>query len=223
MIDLVCNSTDTISLKKSEPKIDSVLRIQGYKNPDAVRQVIREMALKAVNVFMEKATPEVSYRIASVDSVDREGMRLDSGIHLKSPIFTQYLSESTQVVAFALTVGDQIDNQTTEWMNEEKLVEALFLESAAWLGVENATKQFVTILRQWAMRHNLRISRRLGPGYSYPVNGKSIQWELHDQQPLFAMFGDADISIRLLESSAMLPKMSRSGLFGITPRQPASH
>ena len=93
-----------------------------------------------------------------------------------------------------------------------------FLESAAWLGVEDATKQFVLIVRKWATQHNARISRRLGPGYSYPVEGRQIQWELHDQQPLFASFGDAGIPVRLLESSAMLPKMSRSGLFGLIPR-----
>ena len=221
MISLVCESTDTISLKTTEPKIDAVLRIQGYKNPDAVRRVIREMAMKAVEVFVEKAMPEVSYRVVNIDGVDAERLRLENGVCLKSPIFAQYLNESTQVVVFALTVGEQIDKQTIEWMHEEKLVEALFLESAAWLGVEDATKQFVIILRQWAMQQNLRISRRLGPGYSYPVNGKQIQWELHDQQPLFAMFEDTEISVKLLESSAMLPKMSRSGLFGLIPRQPS--
>ncbi len=218
---LACGTTQTISLTASEPKIDSVLRIQGYKNPEGVRRVIRELASIAVKAFVENASPEVSYRMAEIERVDSVGLQLENGIYLKSPIFGQYLGESTRVVVFALTVGEQIDHQTIEWMNEEKLVEALFLESAAWLGVEDATKQFVLKLRKWATEQNMRISRRLGPGYSYPVNGQQIQWELHDQQPLFAMFSDTEIAVKLLESSAMLPKMSRSGMFGLIPRQPS--
>lgn len=218
---LVCGTTQTLSLTASEPKIDSVLRIQGYKNPEGVRRIIREMASKAIKAFVENATPEVSYRVVEIERVDPAELQLENGVVLKSPIFGQYLGDSTRVVVFALTVGEQIDHQTIEWMNEEKLVEALFLESAAWLGVEDATKQFVLILRRWATEQNMRISRRLGPGYSYPVNGQQVQWELHDQQPLFAMFSDADIKVKLLESSAMLPKMSRSGMFGLIPRQPS--
>ena len=219
MKELIFGETETLNLQATEPKIDAVLRLQGYKDPDAVRRVIRKMAMQAIEVFAEKADPKISYRVVDIELVDSVGVSLDSGISLKSPIFGQYLSSSTQVVVFALTVGDQIDKQTIEWMDEEKLVEALFLESAAWLGVEDATKQFVLILRQWAKEKGMRISRRLGPGYTYPVNGQQIMWELHDQQPLFAAFGGADIPVRLLESSAMLPKMSRSGLFGLIPSQ----
>jgi len=221
MMSLVCGTTQTINLTASEPKIDSVLRIQGYKKPEGVRRVIREMASEAVKAFVENVSPEVSYRVADIKRVDSVGLQLENGVYLKSPIFGHYLGDSIQVVVFALTVGERIDQKTIEWMNEEKLVEALFLESAAWLGVEDATKQFVLVLRKWASGQNMRISRRLGPGYSYPVNGQQIQWELQDQQPLFAMLSDAEITVRLLESSAMLPKMSRSGLFGLIPRQPS--
>ncbi len=218
MKSLVCGVTETIVLDTSEPKLDAVLRIQGYKDPDKVRPVIRKSAMTAISAFVANAAPVVSYRLVDIESVDAMGLRLENGVFLQSPIFKQYLSESTKVVVFALTVGEGIDKQTIEWMDQEKLVEALFLESAAWLGVEDATKQFVLIVRKWATQHNARISRRLGPGYSYPVEGRQIQWELHDQQPLFASFGDTGIPVRLLESSAMLPKMSRSGLFGLIPR-----
>ncbi|MDE0310146.1 MAG: hypothetical protein OXI60_09990 [Acidiferrobacterales bacterium] len=219
-MNFVCGSTQTISLAATEPKLDSVLRIQGYKNPEGVRRVIRDLAAIAVEAFVENATPEVSYRVAKIECVDSTGLRLESGVYLENPIFGQYLAEATQVVVFALTVGERIDQQTIEWMNQEKLVEALFLESAAWLGVEDVTKQFVVLLRKWATEQNMRISRRLGPGYSYPVNGQQIQWDLYDQHPLFQMFSDTKIAVKLLESSAMLPKMSRSGMFGLIPRQP---
>ena len=219
MKSLVCGQTETFALEVPEPKIDAVLKIHGYKDMEKVRRAIRAAAQIAIQVFIENTTPIVSYRVVDIQSIDGSVLALSGDIYLKSPIFMQYLSNSRQAVVFALTVGKEIDKRTIEWMEQEKLVEALFLESAAWLGVENATKQFVLIVRNWALQHKLRISRRLGPGYSYPINGKQVEWELHDQKPLFQLLADdANLPVSLLESSAMLPKMSRSGLFGLIPQ-----
>lgn len=216
-INLVRGKTATLKLETPTPGLDAVLRIQGYKNPEKVRRIIRETALVAIEAFIEQTTPTVSYRIVKVHSVASDGALLGDGIQLKSKIFEQYLSQSTEAVVFVLTVGKSIDDQTIKWMNEEKLVEALFLESAAWLGVEDATKQFVIRVRSWAKQQSMKISRRLGPGYSYPINGEQVMWDLTDQDPLFEMLGDADLPVTLLQSAAMLPKMSRSGLFGLIP------
>ena len=160
------NQTQTQSLKVNQPSIDAILRIQGYKDLTRVRPVVRRMAESSIRVYVEKATPIVSYRVVDIQSVDEAQVVMENGISLSSPIFKQYLSNSKQAVLFALTVGKGIDEQTTEWMEQDKLVEALFLESAAWMGVENSTKQFVLAVRKWSMQRNLRITRRLGPGYS---------------------------------------------------------
>ncbi len=215
---VIRGQVQTLQLETPKPKLDAVLRIQGYKDPNKVRRVIRESALTAIEAFIENTVPTVTYRIVDVHSVDREGAVLGAAVKLQSEIFQQYLAEAKEVVVFVLTVGKQIDDQTIKWMDEEKLVEALFLESAAWLGVEDATKQFVLKIRNWAMQQSMRISRRLGPGYSYPIDGQQVMWDLLDQRPLFDLLDAADMPVTLLESSAMLPKMSRSGLFGLIPR-----
>ncbi len=212
------NRTLTQSLEVNEPKIDAVLRIQGYKDLTKVRRTIRKLAKLSIRVYTEKATPTVSYRVVDIQSIQDEEVVMEKNVRFVSPIFKQYLSDSQQVVVFALTVGKGIDEQTIEWMEKDQLVEALFLESAAWMGVENATKQFVLAVRTWAGNNNIRITRRLGPGYSYPINGKQLQWDLVEQRPLFELLGDTEIPITLLESAAMLPKMSRSGLFGLIPK-----
>ena len=218
MKELVRGCTETFLLETPKPKLEAVLRIQGYKDPAKVRRVIQGTAQTAIDVFKEIATPTISYRIVDIRSVDESELQLGENVRLQSRIFGQYLREASEVVVFALTVGKGIDEQTIEWMDQEKLVEALFLESAAWLGVEYATREFVLILRNWTLQQKFRISRRLGPGYTYPINGQQVQWNLEDQKPLFELFEDADIPIKLLESAAMLPKMSRSGIFGLIPR-----
>ena len=40
-------------------------------------------------------------------------------------------------------------------------------------------------------------------------------WELEEQKILFGLFDKESISIRLTDSCTMLPRMSRSGIFGL--------
>ena len=214
-LDLICGQTQTLDLETPIPSLNSVLKIQGYKDLSKVRAVIQKSAQHAIEAFIKTTTPTVSYRIVDVNSVAEKAAVLGDDIRLQSSIFYQYLNSCHQAIVFVLTVGSSIDEQTEKWMDEENLIEALFLESAAWMGIEDATKQFVLIVRNWAMKNGMRISRRLGPGYSYPIDGKQVQWDLTDQAPLFKLLDDDSIPVKLLESSAMLPKMSRSGLFGL--------
>ncbi len=56
---------------------------------------------------------------------------------------------------------------------------------------------------------NLAPTRRLGPGY--------VDWPLEEQAALVALLDGAPLPVRLLDSCAMIPKKSRSGLYGLRP------
>ena len=211
-------STQTFQVESPKPEVDVTLKMSGYKDVSRVRKNIRAIAQNATESFHELATPTVSYRILNIESLTEQELTLTGDIRLESSIFDYYFRNATEVIVFALTVGEKPDDQTTAWMDGDRLIDAFFLESASWTGVELVTKEFVKLLRQWAAEQNLRMTRRLGPGYTYPVNKVKVFWELEQQQPLFSAFRDASIPIKLLDSSAMLPKMSRSGLYGFIPK-----
>ena len=63
----------------------------------------------------------------------------------------------------------------------------------------------------------MSIENRMAPGYSYPskILKKRIMWELKEQENLFSLFDNRNISISLTESFTMVPRMSRSGVFGL--------
>ena len=44
---------------------------------------------------------------------------------------------------------------------------------------------------------------------------KRIMWELEEQKILFSLFDKERISVSLTDSCTMLPRMSRSGIFGL--------
>ena len=72
-------------------------------------------------------------------------------------------------------------------------------------------------LTEFAVLNGMKLGKRMAPGYSYKIKktNSRIIWNLNEQTKLFKMFKDFEISVKLLESSAMIPRMSRSGIFGI--------
>jgi hypothetical protein len=121
------------------------------------------------------------------------------------------------VVVVVITLGKRLDDEVIGCMDGEDFepLEALFLETAGWLGIELTTRAFVTFLGGLAENEGFRVTRRMGPGYSYKVDGDPVMWSLEDQRQLFEVFDGVQLPVRLLESCAMMPKMSRSGLYGL--------
>lgn len=193
-----------------------MLRIQGYTHPDRVRRPIRRAAEQAAATVERLAEPSACYRRFRVDACDTHGLRLAGGTTLHCAAFPWYLGDCTEVAVFVLTAGARIDAELQR-MDDEALLEMLFLETAGWLAVEAITKALTGHLRETARREGLRITRRMGPGYTYSSRGDEATWALEEQRTLFALLGDADLPVTMMESCAMQPKMSRSGLIGLAP------
>ena len=190
--------------------VDTMLRIHGYKKPEKVRQNIRSIAEKIRGVGLSLFDPVVFYRKVAISECKRTHIALDEDdIRLHNPIFGETLGECTDVVIFLLTLGEKLDELSTKLQQNDELLEAVFLETACWLGIERATRSFVKELRKSVEENAYRITRRLAPGYG--------EWDLSEQQKLFALFSDWNIGIQLIEGNCMYPKMSRSGMYGLRP------
>ena len=199
------------------PSIDplKMLRIHGYKDMDKVRPVIR----KTAEVISKRAagvmTSIVYFRRVPITDCDSDGLKLANGLAFENHAFAHYLSGAAEVVVVVITVGKGLDDEVIGCMDEFEPLEALFLETAGWLGIEWATRSFVNHLSELVGPEGLRPGQRMGPGYSYKVDAGLEMWSLEDQRQLFEVFDGVDLPVRLLESCAMLPKMSRSGLYGL--------
>ena len=201
------------------PSVDplKMLRIHGYKDMSAVRPVIR----KTADVISKRAatlmTSIVYFRRVPVADCDANGIKLANGLAFENRAFAHYLSGAAEVVVVIITVGKGLDDEVIGCMEEDQFepLEALFLETAGWLGIESATRSFVSHLSEMVEPEGLRPTQRMGPGYSYKVDGGLEMWSLEDQRQIFEVFEGVDLPVRLLESCAMLPKMSRSGLYGL--------
>ncbi|HYC38697.1 MAG TPA: hypothetical protein VEC19_19875 [Usitatibacter sp.] len=199
---------------------ERILRIQGYSDLTRVRPVIRRTAESMAAIAERLSAPEVVFRHVRVASVG-EVLELQGGARLHCRAFARQLRGCSEVVPFALTVGQAIPQRVIDLAEAGDLLEGLLLETAGWLAIEDATRQFKGWLREAMIARGLRITSRMGPGYSYKIDGRMHDWPLEEQRTLFSLFGEAELPVKLMASCAMLPKMSRSGLYGIAPATPS--
>ena len=205
----VLGNCETYDLKSSEIPLDKVLRIQGYRDLGAVRKDIREIAKKMTARAEALFAPTAVYRKVTIESCDENTLQLVTGTSFNYGGFEPILRNCNQVLPFILTLGKKIDEASLELQEKGDIVEALFLETAGWIGIEQASRELAIYLQKKIEIDGLCLTRRFGPGYN--------EWNLLEQKDLFELFSDTELPVQLLESCAMLPKKSRSGLYGLRP------
>jgi hypothetical protein len=189
--------------------VEPILRFQRYRDVRQVSPAIRDIADDMVRVAERLAEPEVAFVMRAVDRVGTDSLQLLDGPTFFGRCFGVHLTAATDVVCFVLTVGPAIDERIAELTANDELLEALFLESAGWLAVEDALRQFRAHVTAGLRPKRLRLSPRLGPGY--------VDWALTEQPALFSVFGGGALPVALSEYCVMTPKKSLSGLFGFVP------
>ncbi|MCL4765816.1 MAG: hypothetical protein KJZ80_06280 [Hyphomicrobiaceae bacterium] len=204
------------------PLIDvpRMLRVHRYTKPDKVRPVIRKAAEAMAQRAVEVAQPQASWRRVPVASNLGDRLILAGGTAFQCEVFGRLLKDAEEVVVFVITLGDRFDAEVCKLIEDFEPLEALFLESAGWLSIERLSTQFGTHLRHQLAAESLQLGLRMGPGYSYSVqraDAPRVMWPLEQQKELFSVFGDAPVPVELMDSGAMRPKMSRSGLFAVLP------
>lgn len=194
---------------KSDISLKHVLRIQGYRDLSAVRKDVRAIATEMTAKAEALSAPTATFRKVPVDSLDGASLRLSMGVSLTAENFGKVLSDCGQVLPFILTLGEALDDEVGRMLEKGEIVEALFMETAGWLAIEQASRHLAIHLQKMIKKDGLRLTRRLGPGYN--------EWDLLEQRPLFELFSGTKLPVRLMESCAMYPKKSRSGLYGLRP------
>lgn len=200
---------------------ERILRMQGYADPQRVRPAIVRAAAEMARIAQDKSQPCAAYRFHEVRAIDAQGVALRQGARLRSAAFESRLAGCKQVVPFVLSCGEPLGQAVVDLAEAGDLMEAVLLEAAGWLCVEDATRQFKEALRRQVAERGGRITSRMGPGYAYRVGTFQVDWPLQDQPELFALLEGGPLPATLMPSCAMFPKLSRSGLFGVAPSRPA--
>lgn len=203
------------------PAIDplKILRLHGYKDTLKVRPVIRKIAAEMAAAAPPLVDTACCWRRVGVEAYSGGALRLAGGASLACAAFGRWLEDASEVVVFVLTLGERFDASVAALSQGGEPLKALFLETAGRLAVEKLTRSLAADIGRDLSKEGLSLGTRLGPGYSYRLEGQPaeerVEWPLEQQRELIALFGEYKPPVELLDSAVMLPKMSRSGLFGV--------
>ena len=195
-----------------------ILRTHGYKQNNIVRPRILDAANIAVQRLKNNSTPEGFFCIKKIINKSSNKIELECGRNLICKVFDERLPESKMIIVFIITLGVKIDEKIKEISNEiNEPLGAIFLENASWLALELILREARLKIIQFAQLNDMKIENRMAPGYSYPSKkfGKRIMWELEQQGNLFKLFDYDNLTVSLSNSFTMMPRMSRSGIFGL--------
>ena len=203
------------------PPVDAarLLRVHKYTDPDKVRPAIREAASNAASTAAKLSAPTARLVITDIESIAGGVLLLANGIRFTCPAFDHLLADSERLLAFVVTLGPTLDARTLSLVEDHfEPLDALFLGASGWLTIEAATRKLAVQLQREAAQAGWRLSLRMGPGYDYriPDSDQRARWELSEQADLFRLFGETPLPITLMSSCAMQPKMSRSGIYGLS-------
>lgn len=206
-----------------EVKVEPMLKVMGYRAGVPVRPVVRRMAERIADLAASAMVPVVHHCRIGIEHCDETGIRLADGTVFRGPVFAKHLAGGREAVAFVMTLGSRFDLTQKNLSGSDNLLEAVFLETAGWVAIEEATRLFTHHLRKVALQDGLDLTRRLAPGYVFRVGDRKVDWPLEEQKEFFAIFRTVSLPVTLLESCAMMPKMSRTGFFGLRPHSEMNH
>jgi len=192
-----------------------ILRIHRYRDIEAVRKDVREAAERHALEALELLDVRFFYQRQKVIDLTADKLLIGEGTAFHCRAFEGILQESEEVVLFLLSTGKALDNRVQRYLANFEVLEALFLETAGWLAIEAVTRIFALHLRKEISPEGFGLTARMGPGYSYKVAGDKTSWDLLEQRQLFEQFKGCSLPIELLDSCAIWPKLSRSGLYGL--------
>lgn len=206
------------------PPVDPqrIVRVHGYRDPAKVRPVIVRTAEMVAKQAVELIDVSGAWCRAPIAELSHGTLKLADDVTLACEAFDRLLKDATEVIAFVLTLGTRFDKHVIALIEKFEPLEALFMESAGWLSIEKLTRVLAADIGRQIAGEGLRLGTRIGPGYSYRVDGegtdKRVMWPLEQQQDLFRLFRSAELPVELMSSGVMKPKMSRSGLIAVMPR-----
>ncbi len=190
-------------------RVEPLLRFQRYRDLDKVAPAIREVAEEMVRTGEKLAAPRVVFVCRQVREIGPETLALAEGPTFHGRAFATHLKDARQVVCFLATIGPALDDRVAEMAEGDELLEALFLDTAGWLAIEDALRAFRKHVAARIRPRGLRLSPRMGPGF--------LDWPLTDQIEFFSVFSGARLAVAVTEHCVMTPKKSVSGLFGLQP------
>lgn len=194
-------------------RVEQILRAH-YPDIAPVAPEVRATAASMAAHALEISTPVAWLRQVAIRGIDGARVELEGGAMVTSATLASSLQGSSAVQLFVVTLGPRLDERVSQLFEAMDGLEGLFLDTAGWVVVQSALGAVRRRLAARARADGCRLTRRTGPGY--------LDWPLAEQSTVVGALaaGETLPAIEVLDSGAILPEKTLTGLYGLIP--PAS-
>ncbi len=203
---------------------EQMLRIMGYRAGAPIRPAVRRMAERIAELAAAAMTPVVHHCRIAIERCDAEGLVLADGTAFHGPVFAKHLADCREAIAFIMTLGSRFDSTQKNLSDSDNLLDAVFLETAGWVAIEEATRLFTQQARKAALVRRSRALASAGAGLRIPRRRSQGGLAARGADGVLRNIRRNQASGRVAGGScAMMPKMSRTGFFGLRPCAERNH
>jgi hypothetical protein len=160
-----------------------------------------------IDAAQQLVKPSYSYLVSRVELVYGSSVLLDNGTVFNSEIVAHALKKADDVIVFALTIGNELEDEAARLAREGLILQATTLETIGSLYTEQLADWLETRIGDLAHAWGRTASRRFSPGH--------CDWDVSQQKQVFRLLRDDCAGIRLTDSCLMIPRKSISGIIGI--------
>ena len=199
------------------PAIDSQLDIDrqqvlthiGYAEENRPSARVASLVNDYIENYHDLLSPAYNHVIRDILSVDGDRVTIEGQITFESRVIARLLERCEQVAVFSLTIGSYLEDMVAHLAEEGLVLQATVLDAIGSGAAEELAATVQEIVGKAAAERGHVISRRFSPGY--------CDWDVSQQDLLFAALGVDTAGIQLTASALMMPRKSVSGIIGIGP------
>lgn len=184
---------------------NEVLRLLGYRNT-AAGEEIQSLVEQEIRNFSPRLSPCLIYEKLKITAWEKDRVQLQNGVWLDGLFIAEKLKKCDTVAVYITTLGEEIERQIEEFFDSGDYLEAMILEQIAAVALQGVGRSFWVKLTEELKESDYGITSRLSPG--------DTDWNMQEQDKLFACVKAEEIGVSLTESHMMFPLKSVSGIYG---------
>lgn len=203
------NGVEQKVIDNFEIKIDhnEVIQSLGYNNQTQPTAMLNNMFNRLFKEGWGLLSPRGIYVINQIRS-NRDGMiYIENSFAFSSDILSRTLSGATHLAIFLVTIGKKLAQRVLGLMQQERMAEAMALDSYGSKAVEAAAEWMESCIGDIASARGEKITRRFSPGY--------CDWDIKQQEVIFNLIDSGQIGVSLTDSFMMIPEKSISAALGM--------
>lgn len=191
----------------SEFDIRDVQVALGYPKYYVVEEPIRTLIEEMLEISYSLIKPRGVYEIFPCEVKDEE-VEIGGTFNrkIKSKKLAKHLRDSTEAVLFAVTIGEELEEEVKKLFHIGEFTRASVLDAIGSALAEGLAEAADKYIKENSRKEGYKTTHRYSPGYG--------DWKLNDQKYVLKAIGGDVIGISLTPGMIMVPRKSVTAIIG---------